>query len=167
MKAAERPCLLHRFLALAAALLLLGSLLFPLGLHVQAEVVSSAQKLRVGYYAYTGFNMIDADGTYSGYSYELLQKIARYRNVTYEYAGYDGDVDNTVAMLAAGKIDVIATLRKTPEREEILDFTASPVGTVASMLTVRAGNRTIVAGDYSTYDGGLFPRWQRPQPKLY
>ncbi len=153
MKAAERPCLLHRFLALAAALLLLGSLVFPLGLHVQAEAVSSAQKLRVGYYAYTGFNMIDADGTYSGYSYELLQKIARYRNVTYEYAGYDGDVDNAVAMLAAGKIDVIATLRKTPEREEILDFTASPVGTVASMLTVRAGNRTIVAGDYTTYDG--------------
>ena len=153
MKAAERPCLLHRFLALAAALLLLGSLLFPLGLHVQAEAVSSAQKLRVGYYAYTGFNMIDADGTYSGYSYELLQKIARYCNVTYEYDGYDGDVDNAVAMLAAGKIDVIATLRKTPEREEILDFTDNAVGTVASMLTVRAGNRTITAGDYSTYDG--------------
>lgn len=91
MNAAERPCLLHRVLALAAALLLLGGLFLSpaLGLHAQAEEISSTQKLRVGYYAYTGFNMIDADGSYSGYSYELLQKIARYRNVIYEYDGYD------------------------------------------------------------------------------
>lgn len=155
MNVAERPCLLHRFLALAAALVLLSCLVFSpaLGLHAQAEETSAARTLRVGYYAYTGFNMIDADGTYSGYSYELLQKIARYRNVTYEYDGYDGDVENAVAMLAAGKIDVIPNLRKTPAREEILDFTTNPVGTVSTMLTVRAGNRTIIAGDYSTYDG--------------
>ena len=64
MNAAERPCLLHRILALAAALLLLGGLFLSpaLGLHAQAEEISSPQKLRVGYYAYTGFNMIDADG---------------------------------------------------------------------------------------------------------
>ena len=49
--------------------MLLGGLsLSPaLGLHAQAEEISSTQKLRVGYYAYTGFNMIDADGSYSGY----------------------------------------------------------------------------------------------------
>ena len=63
MNAAERPCLLHRILALAAALLLLGSLFLSpaLGLHAQAEEISSTQKLRVGYYAYTGFNA-DAGG---------------------------------------------------------------------------------------------------------
>ena len=46
MNAAERPCLLHRVLALAAALLLLGGLFLSpaLGLHAQAE----------GYYACTG-----------------------------------------------------------------------------------------------------------------
>ena len=79
---------------LLSLLLLLGGLFLSpaLGLHAQAEEISSPQKLRVGYYAYTGFNMIDADGSYSGYSYELLQKIARYRNVIYEYDGYDGNV---------------------------------------------------------------------------
>ena len=45
--------------------------------------------------------MIDADGSYSGYSYELLQKIARYRNVIYEYDGYDGDVNDVMQMLDA------------------------------------------------------------------
>ena len=155
MNAAERPCLLHRILALAAALLLLGSLFLSpaLGLHAQAEEISSTQKLRVGYYAYTGFNMTDADGSYSGYSYELLQKIARYRNVIYEYDGYDGDVNDVMQMLEDGEIDVIPNLRITPDREDRFDFTTSPVGTIASMLTVRAGNRTVIAGEYSTYNG--------------
>ena len=54
MNAAERPCLLHRVLALAALLLLSGLFLSPaLGLHAQAEEISSTQKLRVGYYACT------------------------------------------------------------------------------------------------------------------
>ena len=155
MNAAERPCLLHRVLALAAALLLLGGLFLApaLGLHAQAEEISSPQKLRVGYYAYTGFNMIDADGSYSGYSYELLQKIARYRNVIYEYDGYDSDVNDVMQMLEDGEIDVIPDLRITPDREDRFDFTTSPVGTIASMLTVRAGNRTVIAGEYSTYNG--------------
>lgn len=155
MNAAERPCLLHRVLALAAALLLLGGLFLApaLGLHAQAEEISSTQKLRVGYYAYTGFNMIDADGSYSGYSYELLQKIARYRNVIYEYDGYDSDVNDVMQMLEDGEIDVIPDLRITPDREDRFDFTTSPVGTITSMLTVRAGNRTVIAGEYSTYNG--------------
>ena len=63
----------------------------------------TTQTLRVGYYAYNGFNMIDSDGSYSGYSYELLQKIARYRNVIYEYDGYDGDVNDVMQMLEDGE----------------------------------------------------------------
>ena len=101
---------------MAAALLLLGGLFLSpaLGLHAQAEEISSTQKLRVGYYAYTGFNMIDADGSYSGYSYELLQKIARYRNpsfiefaadhnFTYTTVFYDTD-DELAKALHKGEI---------------------------------------------------------------
>ena len=130
MNAAERPCLLHRILALAAALLLLGSLFLSpaLGLHAQAEEISSTQKLRVGYYAYTGFNMIDADGSYSGYSYELLQKIARYRNVIYEYDGYDSDVNDVMQMLEDGEendrvvCDYIAGMTDTYAVKKFTEF---------------------------------------------
>lgn len=141
-----------------------------LGLHAQAEEISSTQKLRVGYYAYTGFNMIDADGSYSGYSYELLQKIARYRNVIYEYDGYDGDVNDVMQMLEDGEIDVIPNLRITPDREDRFDFTTSPVGTIASMLTVRARQphrHCRGVQHLQRHDGGLLPRRQRPQPELY
>lgn len=66
------------------------------------------------------------------------KKIARYRNVIYEYDGYDGDVNDVMQMLEDGEIDVIPNLRITPDREDRFDFTTSPVGTIASMLTVRA-----------------------------
>lgn len=75
MKAAEHHCFLHRFLALAAALLLLGGLIFAPALSAPVLADGTTQTLRVGYYAYDGFNMIDSDGSYSGYSYDLLQKL--------------------------------------------------------------------------------------------
>ena len=154
MKPAEcNHCLLHRSLALAAALVLLLGCLFGFAAPVYADTEADVTTLRVGYYAYTGFNAINADGSYTGYAYEMLQKIARYRNIAYTYEGYDGDADDAVRLLQEGKIDLIPVLRKTPEREEALSFTDVPVGTVSTMLTVRAGNRSITAGDYSTYDG--------------
>ena len=55
--------------------------------------------------------------------------------------------------LAAGQIDLIPVLRRTAERDEQFAFSAEPIGTVATMLTVKAGNRSIVAGDYDTFDG--------------
>lgn len=55
--------------------------------------------------------------------------------------------------LAAGQIDLIPVLRRTAERDDQFAFSAEPIGTVATMLTVKAGNRSIVAGDYDTFDG--------------
>ena len=56
-------------------------------------------------------------------------------------------------MLERGEIDLLPTLRKTPERAERFAFSSEPISNLATMLTVKAGNRSIVAGDYETYDG--------------
>lgn len=52
-----------------------------------------------------------------------------------------------------GEVDIVPMLRKTPEREERFDFSAEPISNIATMLTVKAGNRSIVAGNYDTFDG--------------
>ena len=88
----------------------------------------------------------------SGYAYETLQDMAKYENLNYEYLGYDCDVNEIMDMLENGEVDIVPMLRKTPEREERFDFSAEPISNIATMLTVKAGNRSIVAGDYSTYD---------------
>ena len=142
-----------------AAMLLLFSLAvsvllgFAMPVHAADGGRTTLRTLRVGFYPYTGYMATAADGSRSGYAYELLQDMAKYENLNYEYLGYDCDVNEIMDMLENGEVDIVPMLRKTPEREERFDFSAEPISNIATMLTVKAGNRSIVAGDYSTYDG--------------
>ena len=139
-------------------LLLTGMLLAALlGFAMPASAAGSDDTpqptLRVGFYAYTGYHIMDKDGHRSGYSYEVLQRIAQYENVKFEYLGYDCDANEAADMLERGEIDLLPTLRMTPERAERFAFSSEPISNLATMLTVKAGNRSIVAGNYETYNG--------------
>lgn len=139
-------------------LLLTGMLLAALlGFAMPASAAGSddtpQRTLRVGFYAYTGYHIMDKDGHRSGYSYEVLQRIAQYENVKFEYVAYDCDANEAADMLERGEIDLLPTLRMTPERAERFAFSSEPISNLATMLTVKAGNRSIVAGNYETYNG--------------
>lgn len=139
-------------------LLLTGMLLAALlGFALPASAAGSDDTpqptLRIGFYAYTGYHIMDKDGHRSGYSYEVLQRIAQYENVKFEYLGYDCDANEAADMLERGEIDLLPTLRMTPERAERFAFSSEPISNLATMLTVKAGNRSIVAGNYETYNG--------------
>lgn len=143
----------------AVCCLLLTSMLLAalLGFAMPASAAGSDdtphRTLRVGFYAYTGYHIMDKDGHRSGYSYEVLQRIAQYENVKFEYLGYDCDANEAADMLERGEIDLLPTLRITPERAERFAFSSEPISNLATILTVRAGNRSIVAGNYETYNG--------------
>ena len=151
----ENPGVCRRGAAMLLLFSLAVSVLLGFAMPVYAADGGRAtlRTLRVGFYAYTGYNIMDADGNRSGYAYETLQDMAEYENLNYEYLGYDCDVNEIMDMLENGEVDIVPMLRKTPEREERFDFSAEPISNIATMLTVKAGNRSIVAGDYSTYDG--------------
>lgn len=137
-------CLLLTSMLLAA---LLG---FAMPTSAAGSDDTPRRTLRVGFYAYTGYHVMDEDGHRSGYSYEVLQRIAQHENVQFEYLAYDCDANEAADMLERGEIDLLPTLRKTDER---FDFSNEPISNVATMLTVKAGNRSIVAGNYDTFDG--------------
>ena len=142
----------------AAALLLVFSVMaavlgFAMPVSAAGNDGNAQRTLRVGFYPYTGYNITAADGSRSGYAYDMLQSIAQRENVTFEYLCTDGDTDKAMTMLENGQVDLIPVLRKTDERAEQFAFSAEPIGTVATMLTIKAGNRAIVAGNYDTFDG--------------
>ncbi len=114
---------------------------------------ASPTVIRVGYFAFEGYHELAVDGTRSGYGYELLQRIARYENIVYEYVGYDSSWEELQQKLLDGEIDLLTSARKTPEREERFAFSDLDVGQASTLLTVKSGNQEIVAGDYDTYDG--------------
>ena len=117
-----------------------------------AETVSQHERVRVGFFAMDGYHMMDEDGNRSGYGYDFLRLMARYWDVDYEYVGYDKSWEEMQQMLIDGEIDMVTSARRTPEREELFDF-SRPIGTNNGILTVRSDNSTIVEGKYSTYDG--------------
>ena len=162
------------FLALRRAVccLLLASMLLAalLGFAMPASAAGSndtpQRTLRVGFYAYTGYHIMDKDGHRSGYSYEVLQRIAQYENVKFEYVAYDCDANEAADMLERGEIDLLPTLLhmagidKSEIQQQLLvthkiipTLVGRDLSNLATMLTVKAGNRSIVAGDYETYDG--------------
>ena len=140
----------YRGLAILMTMLLLTALL-PLSASA-AETVSQHERVRVGFFAMDGYHMMDEDGNRSGYGYDFLRLMARYWDVDYEYVGYDKSWDEMQRMLIDGEIDMVTSARRTPEREELFDF-SRPIGTNNGILTVRSDNSTIVEGKYSTYDG--------------
>ena len=148
------PALRHTVCCLLLTSMLLAALLgFAMPTSAAGSDDTPRRTLRVGFYAYTGYHVMDEDGHRSGYSYEVLQRIAQYENVQFEYLAYDCDANEAADMLERGEIDLLPTLRKTDERAERFDFSSEPISNVATTLTVKAGNRSIVAGNYDTFDG--------------
>ena len=139
-----------RGLAILMTMLLLTALLSLSA--SAAEAVSQHERVRVGFFAMDGYHMMDEDGNRSGYGYDFLRLMARYWDVDYEYVGYDKSWEEMQQMLIDGEIDMVTSARRTPEREELFDF-SRPIGTNNGILTVRSDNSTIVEGKYSTYDG--------------
>ena len=139
-----------RDLAILMTMLLLTALLSLSA--SAAESASQHDRVKVGFFAMDGYHMMDEDGKRSGYGYDFLRLMARYWDVDYEYVGYDKSWEEMQQMLIDGEIDMVTSARKTPDREELFDF-SRPIGTNNGILTVRSDNNTIVDGKYSTYDG--------------
>ena len=105
--------------------------------------------------------MIDSDGKRYGYGYDMMQNISKYLQCTFSYVGYDKSAKENEEMLRTGEIDIYTAAKKTPEREKEFIFSEHPAITATTCMNVKVGNRKIVAGDYSTYEGiriGLLKR---------
>ncbi len=133
--------------ALLAALMIMPFCLVAGADTAQPEV------LRVGFFAFSGYHTIDENGRRGGYGYEFLQRLAIHGGWSYEYIGYDKSYADALEMLKNGEVDIVTSVSKTEEREKDFLFSDRSIGENSTILTVKAGNRNIVKGDFSTYNG--------------
>ena len=88
---------------------------------------TTLRTLRVGFYPYTGYMATAADGSRSGYAYELLQDIAQHENAASAYSCLDGNTQQAMQQLAAGQIDLIPGACQGPRSATTsLPFPPSP-----------------------------------------
>lgn len=117
-----------------------------------AEQKEDREVIKVGFFAFDGYHMMNEKGEYSGYGYDFLSLASRYIDVDYEYIGYENSWDDMLDMLADGQIDLVTSAQMTKERIEEFEF-SEPIGTSSAMLTVKQDNKEIIAANYSTYNG--------------
>ncbi len=134
---------------------LIAVLLAPLSVSFDsyAEDTDEQEVLKVGFFAFSGYHIMDDKGHRDGYGYEFLQRLAIHGGWSYEYIGYDRSYADSLDMLRSGEVDIVTSVSKTPERQEEFLFSDQSIGTNSTIFTVKAGNDSVVEGDYSTYDG--------------
>ena len=147
-----------RIAAAVTALLLILSVC-PFAVFAMQE--QETPDYKVAFYPYDCYHMQDEYGKRTGYGYEMMQGIEKYLQCTFSYVGYDKTAAQCEEMLRSGALDLYTAARKTPEREAEFAFSTHPAITSYTCMNVKVGNKRIVAGDYSTYNGlriGLLER---------
>ena len=116
---------------------------------------------KVAFYAYDCYHMQDANGRKYGYGYEMMQDLSEFLQCTFSYIGYEKSAKECEEMLRNGEVDLYTAAKMTPEREKDFVFSTHPAITSTTCMNVKRGNTSVVAGDYSTYNGlriGLLKR---------
>ena len=116
---------------------------------------------KVSYYAFDCFNMQDEEGQKYGYGYDMMQSLSNYMQCTFSYIGYDKTAKECEEMLRNGELNIYTAAKRTPEREQEFVFSTYPAITATTCMNIKRGNTSVIAGDYSTYNGlkiGLLER---------
>ena len=136
-----------RPVALILALLLILSLF---SVSVPAEE-STSTKIKVGYYENEIFQEgAEAGAIKSGYAYEYYRKLSEYTGWEYEYVY--GDFADLYQQFLDGKIDLMAGLAKTEEREGLVGYPELEMGHESYVL-MKHSKSTDITSDPSTLNG--------------
>ena len=106
--------------------------------------------VRVGWFD-SAFNIMDDLGRRSGYAYEYEQKISLYTGWRYEYI--EGSWPELLQMLKDGRIDMLADVSYTKEREREMLFSSLPMGSEEYYLFTTPDNSAISTTDYPSFNG--------------
>ena len=143
--------MIKKFSAAVLAVLLCIVAVFPISAYALTQVDTPDYK--VAFYAFDCYHMQDENGKRSGYGYEMMQNVSKYLQCTFSYVGYDKSASESIEMLRNGEVDIYTAAKRTPEREQEFAFSSHPAITSSTCMNVKVGNTSIVAGDYSTYNG--------------
>lgn len=145
----------RKSIKLFTVILIIGLVLTSVGLKLSSGSVyaddTERRRVKVGFFAFDGYHMIDEEGNKSGYGYDFVRRISRYMNVEFDYVGYEEGWGEMVEMLEDGRIDMVTSAQATFDRAEKFGF-SKPIGKSSAILTVKNDNRNIIDFDYKTYN---------------
>jgi ABC-type amino acid transport substrate-binding protein len=114
--------------------------------------VAPAQQISVGYDESGSYTYKNAAGEFRGLTVEFLYELAKYTNWQYKFVPFK-NWGEAVQSLKDGKIDMLPTMLKTPEREKEMFFSTRRMGNIYVALIVGKNDTSSTYGDLSTLQG--------------
>ena len=119
---------------------------------LNAYADEASDRVRVGFYEYPCFQKVFPDGRVGGYSYEYLKAISQFNDWQYEFVtGYT--YDECLQLLEKGELDLMGTLKKTPELMEKYDFPDYSSMVDILLLVKNENNNDIEFDNFESFDG--------------
>ena len=116
------------------------------------DIPGNSQEIRVGYDVTGIYLTKNQDGKYRGMNLEYLYEIAKYTNWHYTFIPYTS-WSQAVKDLETGKLDLLPTMLKSPEREKSLLFSDRSMGTIYVSLIVAKDDKKLPYGDLEALKG--------------
>ncbi len=128
-----------KLLSLLLVPFLVSIALCPIDIQASGKEIKT---VRVGYYQNEAFEDGASEGAVKkGYAYEYYRKLSEYTGWDYEYVY--GDFADVYQMLLDGEVDLVAGLAYTEEREGLIGYPSSPMGSVNYSLVKHDNDDTI------------------------
>ena len=126
------------------------------------------QKVKVGFFANSGYHEISDNGEKDGYGYELFRRMSRYANLNFEYVFRNRTRDDMLRMLESGEVDIVLPLNKSKELVNLFAFSL-PVSLNSDYIVVRKADSTLLREiDYAINQMDLTePNWKNQMYRKY
>ncbi len=126
------------------------------------------QKVKVGFFANSGYHEISDNGEKDGYGYELFRRMSRYANLNFEYVFRNRTRDDMLRMLVNGEVDIVLPLNKSKELVNLFAFSL-PVSLNSDYIVVRKADSTLLREiDYAINQMDLTePNWKNQMYRKY
>lgn len=123
--------------------MLIAAIFMPMVVFAAPTATPQQQVLRVSCPLQEGFFEVDANGNYSGYSYEYLMKVAQHTGWKYDFKVYMPTSENLATALEqvkSGEIDLMTGMVYSDELAEKHEFTLVPYGQSNYVLMADVNN---------------------------
>ena len=148
----------------------LSLLLIAVSLCSEFKVYASDQSdtvVRIGFPIQAGTSYINQNGDYAGYLADYLDQLSLFLDWNIEFVQVDGDLDTQLetlmAMLQTDEIDMLGTMNRDEQLEELFLYPNYSYGTRYTALAVLKNDPRWIEEDFSGWDGirvATFPGYQ-------
>ncbi|WP_172623443.1 GGDEF domain-containing protein [Arabiibacter massiliensis] len=145
-----------QLVASAALALLLAFALAPAPAAFADEAPADARTtIRVGYMDQPGVFSKDENGSFSGYTYDYLMRIAQFTSWSYEFVEAEGETSNDramrlIEMLDSGEVDIEGSMTYSPALAKLYEYPENSYGTAHTCLFAANTDTAITQTDLFT-----------------